>query len=522
MTAIAEVRRKLKDDFEYYAAKALKIRTKKGDIVPFIINDQQRRLDAIIEEELRTKGQARIILLKARQLGMSTYTAGRMTHRVTNDRGKLAMVVAHDSESTETLFVISQRMYENLPKQIKPTTKYSSKKELFFDKLDSRYIVGTAGSASIGRGATIQYLHCSEIAFWPKKSAKELYNGLEQAVPYGHNSIIIVESTANGTSGLFFDMWNKAVKGENGFTPVFFPWFEAPEYRRPVPKDFIQTPDEEELVKQFGLDDEQLCFRREKVGLNGIDQFKQEYPSTPEDAFISTGMGVFAPDHLKYEQERAAPLILTRAMFGDVWEDRRSGPLHLYKDWEPSQEYWIGADSSMGIRGGDPSFLVVLDEQKEVVATYRDWVHPDHFARIIFTLAQRYNNAHVIVESNSHGLLVCTRIYKDWEYPNFYTEEIVDKMTDQPTVKLGFTTTPKSKPYIIDKLRAEVRDHNIKLNCPLLINDARTFIATPEGKYEAEPGAHDDGVMALALANHYHRGKWTPVLDQEEFLLVAP
>ncbi|NJL70240.1 MAG: hypothetical protein HC888_00905 [Candidatus Competibacteraceae bacterium] len=164
MTEIAEVRRKLKDDFEYYAAKALKIRTKKGDIVPFIINDQQRRLDAIIEEELRTKGQARIILLKARQLGMSTYTAGRMTHRVTNDRGKLAMVVAHDSESTETLFVISQRMYENLPKQIKPTTKYSSKKELFFDKLDSRYIVGTAGSASIGRGATIQYLHCSELA----------------------------------------------------------------------------------------------------------------------------------------------------------------------------------------------------------------------------------------------------------------------------------------------------------------------------------------------------------------------
>jgi hypothetical protein len=520
-TSAADVRKKLKEDFEFYAEKALKIRTKKGDIVPFIINRQQKLLDDTIEAELKAKGQARIILLKARQLGMSTYTAGRMTHRITNDRGKLAMVVAHDSESTETLFVISQRMFENLPQAIKPTTKYSSKRELFFDKLDSRYVVGTAGSASIGRGSTIQYLHCSEIAFWPKKSAKELYNGLEQAVPYGHGSIIIVESTANGTSGLYYDMWNSAVKGENGFTPIFFPWYEAPEYRRPVPSDFERTPDEEVEAAKYGLDDEQLCFRREKIGLNGLDKFKQEYPATPEEAFISTGMGVFNPTHLQFERERAAPLIMTKIMFGEKWEERRGGPLHIYKEHEPSQEYWIGADSSMGIRGGDPSFLVILDEQKEVVATYRDWVHPDHFANIIFRLATLYNNAHVIVESNSHGLLVCTRIYKDWEYPNFYTEEVVDKITDQLTIKLGFTTSPKSKPYIIDKLRAEVRDKAIKLNCPMLMNDMRTFIATPEGKYEAEPGAHDDGVMALALANHYHRGKWTPVLDQETYLLEA-
>ena len=164
METASELRKRLKEDFEFYAEKVLKIRSKSGDIVPFIINRQQKALDDIIEKELKEKGQARIILLKARQLGMSTYTAGRMTHRITNDRGKLAMVVAHDSESTETLFVISQRMYENLPKAVKPTTKYSSKRELFFDKLDSRYVVGTAGSASIGRGSTIQYLHCSELA----------------------------------------------------------------------------------------------------------------------------------------------------------------------------------------------------------------------------------------------------------------------------------------------------------------------------------------------------------------------
>lgn len=516
-----EIQRRLLSDFPFYADKALKIRTKEGSIVPFHLNDQQRRLNETIEQDIRTKGHARVIILKARQLGMSTFSAGYMTHKVTNGRGKLAMVVSHVSDSTDALFGMTQRMYNMLPAPIKPSTKFASRRELYFDKLDSRYIVGTAGSAGLGRSQTIQYLHGSEVAFWPKTTAKETFNGLAQAVPNGNGSAIILESTANGTSGLFYEMWHAAVRGENGYTPVFFPWNEFDEYRRPVPEGFERTPEEEELVEVYGLDDEQLCFRREKIGLNGYNQFLQEYPLTPEEAFVSTGMQVFSPDKLQEQEQKCKPPQYTKMLFGEQWEDRRGGPLHVFEEWHPGESYIIGADSSMGIRGGDPSFAVVLDSQKRVVATYQDYVHPDHFATILTSLGYLYNTAFLIVESNAHGLLVCTRIFKDNSYANFYTEQHLDKMADQWTTKLGFTTTPKSKPLVIDKLRAEIRDDKIKINCRRLVKDLKGFVATPEGKYEADGGSHDDGVIALALANHAFTEVRMMPEDQEEYLHEA-
>ena len=129
----------------------------------------------------------------------------------------------------------------------------------------------TAGSDSVGRGETLTHVHASELAFWPRSTAAEIFNGLLQAVPNTRETAVFIESTANGVTGLFYDLWKGAVDGTNGFVPVFIPWYIDPEYREPVPDNFEPTPDEEDLIEQFGLDDEQLMFRRRKIAQNGLD-----------------------------------------------------------------------------------------------------------------------------------------------------------------------------------------------------------------------------------------------------------
>ena len=144
-------------------------------------------------------------------------------------------------------------------------------------------------------------------------------------------------------------------------------------------------------------------------------------------------------------------------------------------------------------------------------------MHPDYFADVLYALGFYYNEALVIVENNGHGILTCTRLGKDYAYPNFYTETVVDKITDKETTKLGFTTTAKTKPLIIDELRAAVRESEIELNDKTTIREMMTYIVTQSGSMEAEGGCYDDCVMSLALVNHIHEGAWDPIPSTDEF-----
>ena len=123
-----------------------------------------------------------------------------------------------------------------------------------------------------------------------------------------------------------------------------------------------------------------------------------------------------------------------------------------------------------------------------------------------------------MVENNSHGILTCTRLGKDMAYPNFYFETQVDKLTEKETIKLGFTTTAKTKPLVIDQLRASMRENEMELNDKTSIREMLTYIVTQSGAMEAEAGCHDDCVMALALANHVHEGAWEPVEQPQAFI----
>lgn len=516
------VRQRLRDDFPYYAEHALKIRTKKGEIAPLVLNKAQHILHDAINKQVATTGRIRIIVLKGRQQGLSTEIGGYIYFYVSQHAAQRAIVATHLADSTRALFDMTRRYFDNTPPILKPSTRYASRRELYFDKLDSSYIVGTAGSESIGRGETITHCHASELAFWPASSAKETFNGLMQAIPDAPGTALFVESTANGVSGLFYELWQGAVKGENGFVAVFIPWFLEDGYRAEPPANFGRSPMEQELVDKYGLDDAQLYWRRLKVAQNGIDLFKQEYPCNADEAFLTSGRPVFIPEQLVKKIDTALPVLRRLALEGAEfkeleWKEHPRGELLVYREHDPEEVYTIGADVGMGVKDGDYSVAHVLDKEKRQVATYRALAHPDHFAEVLYKLGEFYNMALIAPENNNHGILTVTRLAKDLVYPYVYTEVVVNKTTDEETVKLGFGTNVKTKPLIIDKLRASARDNEIELNDLPTIREMLTYIVTESGAMEAEKGNHDDCVMALAIANHVHEGNYKPIENEEDF-----
>ncbi|WP_422023358.1 hypothetical protein [Pyruvatibacter mobilis] len=526
--AAREVRRRLLHDYRYYAAKSLVIRAKNAQIVPLKLNAAQQILQDAIEEELASRGYVRIIILKGRQQGLSTHVGGYLYFNVSQKEARKAMVITHHSDSTRALFDMTKRYHDNVPAILRPSTKYSSRKELSFDRLDSSYTVATAGGDQAGRGETITDLHASELAFWKASKARELWNGLYQAVPETPGTNVFVESTANGVSGLFYELWKGAVEGTNGFRAVFIPWFLQPEYRSAVPEGFERTPDEEELVIKYNLDDEQLQWRRIRIAQNGLDLFRQEYPCYPEEAFLTTGRPVFNPETIYGMMEDAkdtkphSRLALEgHPEIGFEWNKHSRGELEVFEPHDPSESYYIGADVGLGVRNGDWSVATVMDSRKRVVARYRAQVDPDYYAYVLNELGLFYNEARIIVENNNHGILTCNRLGKDLAYPDFYIEEVLDKTTDKITERLGFYVSVKTKPLIIDQLRADLRNNELSITDEVILRELSTYIVNESGAMEAEEGCHDDCVMSLALCNFIHEGYFEPIPADDDWYVEA-
>ena len=530
-------RKKLLTDFEYYARHCVKIRTKKGTIVPLVFNRVQRRFaKSIIRQMSDTRGYVRMVILKARQQGLSTVITAWQYFWVSQRKAQKGLVMAHEADATATLWDMYKRVHDNAPDVVKPHSKYNSKNELTFDVIDSALRIATAGGRGVARGDTLQVAHLSEVAFWPPGFAKANFNGLIQAVPDEPGTAVFIESTAQGMVGKFRDAWVGAANGSTGYEAFFSAWFESDEYRvRPeeVPEFFERTPSEVKLIERFGSEgltsNEQLVWRRRKIANSGEDLFMQEYPATPEEAFISTGRPVFEP---KLLQERIGQLQTKPEMIqtasvdnitdniGTIVENSR-GELTIYRERDPKETYVIGADVGMGVRGGDPSCAQILDSQMRQVATWRGVVYPDYFGKILATLGYHYHTALIAPERNNHGLVTCITL-RDLLYPNLYTD-VAEGTLDygKDTIRLGFFTSEATKPLIIDKLRASFKDGDVVINDLTTLEEMLTFVVTESGKIEAEGGAHDDTVIALALALYVHEGKWTPVAFSDDFYSKA-
>lgn len=322
------LRRRLRDDFLFYAEHCLKIRTKSGEIKPFLLNQAQRFIHERIEQQKRETGRVRAIILKGRQQGCSTYIEGRYYWKTTNHFGLRAFILTHAIHATENLFEMVKLYHDHCPAAVKPSTEASNANELIFGKLTSGYRLGTAGNKDVGRSSTIQLLHGSETAFWPNAAQHAL--GIFQAVPGERHTEIIIESTANGIGNWFHQQWQLAETKATDYIPIFIPWFWQPEYVKDVPSDFKRTDEEERLMIDYDLTDYQLSWRRHKIielsgnGTDGSKSFMQEYPCTAAEAFQTTGENSFIlPDdivrarHTEVEPYGALIVGVDAARFGD-------------------------------------------------------------------------------------------------------------------------------------------------------------------------------------------------------------
>jgi hypothetical protein len=490
-----------KNDFPIYAKNILSVVDKEGSVIPFKLNDGQKMVHQQLEKQLAETGKIRALILKARQVGISTYVEGRFFWKITQTRNANAFVLSHLTESTNSIFNMVRNFYDNVPhKAFKPELSSASASTLVFDDINSRYRVGTARSNQTGRGQTNRLVHGSEVAFYPQGA--DIVAGLLQTVG-GKGSEVILESTANGAGGWFYDQVMKSVRGESDWITCFVPWFAMTEYRAKVRPYFERTKEEEKMVAKYGLDDEQLQFRRNKMDeLGGHDLFKQEYPSTVIEAFLTSGRCFVEDDVLTDAERECYTPDFTGEFLTSGMSERSQGP---YREWYPpdsNDSYVIGVDVAEGLAHGDYSAAQVLDSRGRQVACYHGHIDPWEWGNTVAMIGKRYNGAYVIVERNNHGLTTLRRL-QELSYPSLFVESSVDgAYGDRMTKRGGFLTTSKTKPLIIDNLAALLRQRDSGVADIDLVKELRTYVIDEKGATNAQNGCYDDRVMAFAIALH--------------------
>lgn len=513
-----------------YIEKYLKIQDKNAKIIDLKINKPQMKLYNALKKQYDQGKPQRAIVLKARQMGFSTLTEAMIFKKTVTAFNIKSGIITHEASATDNLFNMSKRYLDNLPEELKPQIKKSNAKELVFDNEEGTGLKGiikcmTAGNTTVGRSDTFQNLHISEYAFWGGKK-KDTLIGLLQAVPDTVNTMIVVESTANGYDD-FKDMWDDAVAGKGDFVPVFCAWWELDEYRKEY-DGFELSDDEEKLKALYNLDNEQLAWRRWCIETNcrgDINLFKQEYPSCPEEAFLSSGNCVFDKEKIieRLEKIRNREPIKRGSFLYDYdglkvrnirWQDDPNGIIKIYKDVVKGRSYVIGGDTAGD--GSDNFVGEVLDNiSGEQVAELSHQTDEDLYARQMYCLGKYYNEALIGVEVNFSTYP--EKELERLEYPNLYHRQQEDSVTHKYQFKKGFKTTSVTRPIIIAGLVEVIRDDVDTINSAELLHECLSFIKNEQGRAEAEQGKHDDRVMAMGIA-HYIRPQQSMTIEKEQVL----
>ena len=509
----AERRRLIKElrkDYKVFAKRCLKIKIKAGEISPFEFNAAQEHIHNEIEDQLKRIGKVRKVLLKGRQQGGSTYVAGRYYKIVTETKGFSAFILSHEAKTTSRLFEMIQRYHKHCNPLLKPRAGKDSAQGMNFPKLDSGFELATAGNKETGRGFTSQLFHGSEVAFWP--NADSILAGILQTLPDVPGSEVVLESTANGAGGIFYEYVQDALAGNGEYELIFVPWYWQPEYRATAPAGFTRTEEEDHLVKlcrnhpdgpkySHTLNNDQLMWRRNKVyELKSRDKFKQEYPCYIKEAFLFSGRPVFDPNHTEAALiECFSPSKIYRVSANAITENSM-GEFYVWDEPKAGKRYAMGGDVAEGLEHGDFSCLDVVDEKGLQVAQWHGHVAPDQLGEIANFIGRRYNKALVGIERNNHGLTTLTKL-KDLGYPNIFIQEDLERRHGQKeTKRMGWLTTSKSKPLIIDHLAALLRDGDAGIACKDTVDEMQSYIIDEKGAFNARSGGFDDRVMSYAIA----------------------
>ena len=513
-----------------YIEGCLKIKTKSGTVVPFRLNDAQRKLYAVAKRQQDAGKPVRLIILKARQLGFSTLTEGLIFHACATRKNVNALIVAHREDATANLFRMSKLFYDELPAPVKPMLRASNAQELVFENpsklrserearpgLRSRIRCATAGGRGIGRSDTLQCVHLSEYAFWPDGADGKASTlaGILQAVPSLPGTMVVIESTANGFED-FKERWDAAVAGENDFEPVFFAWFENPDYSMPVVPGTEWTPEERELRDAYRLTGEQLQWRRWCIANNcggSLDMFRQEYPASPGEAFLHSGTGVFDNEQIVLRLERL-PEPAGRGEFTDgEWTESETGAITLYELPEEGVPYVLGGDTAG--EGSDYFTAIVIDNVSgRIAAKLRQKYSEPEYVRQIYALGRFYNDALVAIETNFSTYPVMK--LQEMEYPNQYSREREDTYTRQMRKSYGFRTDRQSRPRAIANLVEVFSSHPEWFTDRELLEEMLTFCYNEDHRPEALAGKHDDLVMGAAITYAVRHQQRMTVLTEPE------
>jgi hypothetical protein len=520
----------IRDDFYLFCEKNLRITNKHGELVKLRPNIAQRKLVDAVMQDLKAGRPVRYIVLKARQMGLSTIIEALCYWWTATHRYVSSAIVAQDTTAAGVIYQMFQRYYDNTSPEFKPVTDYYTKNDLTFDDgksgkeskgLKSQIRTMVAKKGATGRGQMNRFVHGSEVAFW--EGGSDIVAGLLQSVPRLPDTFIFLESTANGMGGYFYDEWQYAKKGESTFKPFFFAWHEHFEYEENVPSKWGSYDAEERellrIFKELGYPQSswkrKLQWRREKMKefRSDPEKFYQEYPLNDMEAFISTGRPVFSAKALikmdmVASNTKFETCELTGTKKGGITAKKvEFGSLKVWEHPKPDEKYVIGGDVAEGKevaangKEGDYSVLTVIKRSNnQVVARWRGHIDPDAFGDVACQVGWYYNEATVAIEVNNQGLATVQRI-RDKLYRKMYMREKgADELFDEPTSKMGWRTDKASKFIMIAELAKFIRDGVIIDRDTVAIREYMTYVRDDTGRTNAQEGHHDDCVMATAIA----------------------
>lgn len=513
-------------------------------------NYLQRLENDVVRFCLVNNRPCRIIKLKPRQKGSSTFSVATAYRWLSNMRAIGAIIGGAHSQSTN-LFRMLKTYAEN--------DKFLTNRCKVIDRL-ARYGNGslmeqlTAANPEAGRSGTYQVIIATEVARWAEEgvaNAKELLSGLLKCVANEPLTLIELDSTANGASGDFYERWQGGITfdelkaGKDGYVKLFAAWFQFEDSRRDPKleegKEQIVGPDEvDEVRKRFGLDDEQIAWMqwavREECGKD-YDVFKEEYPFDPETAFRMSGRLRFNKGMLDKMVERAK---LYQPETGNLdmvnqranWTPCSSNEARIIR-WEPPRgncRYLVAVDSMTGetqVGGKDPDNHAVAAMRAGYFERDRGWVPPAIVARLVhdwglwerskkyelrwdidvleeqvWRLAQYYGNCCIAPEINmDRGLIELLKLRGG---ANLYVRKIFNRREQKEDLVYGWKTDPSTREAMIENLARAIREHGrdaegLAIYCPITLAELQSFVVKMSGRSEASPGRHDDTVLQTAI-----------------------
>jgi hypothetical protein len=465
--------------------RVVRVRDRNGRVVPLRANAAQRRF-----EERRGREN---VVLKARQMGITTWVAARFFLRTITRPGTTTLLVAHTREASESIFAMVRRMWEGLPEDVREGAlrpRRHNLGELVFAEIGSEFRVASAADPNAGRGLSVQNLHCSEVSRWPGNAAETLA-GLRAALAPGGE--LVLESTPCGAYGAFYEEWKSGVeptdgrvladetqRRDEGMVRHFLPWWLEPAYVGPAVRAETMTAEEAGLMERHGLRAEQLGFRRGLERRYGALR-SQEFAEDAETCFRATGSCCFETEILERRLAEVA---------GPRWTER-GGALCGWLPPVPGRQYVVAVDSAGGGAEGDFAAVQVVELETGLqCAELKERLTPAELARVSAELARRYEGALLAVERNNHGAAVLAFLETQQRYGHVYLQG----------GQAGWLTSAASKPEMVARLGVLLGQTPERFLSRRLLGECRTFVTDERGRAAAAAGAHDDLVMAMAIA----------------------